>query len=128
MIYIAVAVLVGDGFGALRQGGMCSLEDSATGETEGPEAFSPSWIALLKNAPIFFFAMNGSTAYVPVRYQHRTCLGHLLMLGSSWNESERDYDTENGNDTSAVTVAAATTIKRESRAVIARAVSVAGSF
>ena len=108
MIYIAGAVVLGDGIGALKGGGMCSLSDSAAAvDDDGDGGGMGSYTTLLKNAPIFLFSMNASVTYVPVRYQHRTCLGELLVGG---------------------TLSTSGIVKRESTTVIWTSILVAGFF
>eukprot|EP00536_Pseudo-nitzschia_multiseries_P011411 jgi/Psemu1/289666/fgenesh1_pg.386_\ len=115
MMYIASAVLLGDGIGALRNGGLCSLSTAADTESESPVAVSSSWVVLLKNAPIFLFSMNASVTYVPVRYHHQTCLGALL---SSVSTSEADPPTTSPSTN--------TVLNRQSRTVIATSIVAAG--
>ena len=76
MVYIAFTVVLGDGLRALENGGLCSLSPVAS----EPElsTLTSGWVTLLQNAPIFLMTMNASVAYVPVRFQHQTCWGHLL--------------------------------------------------
>lgn len=60
---IILIVLLGDGAYAAANGA-CSR---APHGTPPAVAYSPSLLTLLSNFPIFLFAMNGSTAFVPVR-------------------------------------------------------------
>ena len=120
MVYIVFAVLLGDGLDAVIQGGgaFCSL-DAATSNTDEakdePMAFASSWITILKNAPIFLFAMNASVTYVPVQYQHQTCIGQVL---ASFLPTV----------TPATTIAQTSILHRESYRIITTAVPAAGLF
>jgi hypothetical protein len=132
MIYIVLAVLLGDGFDAIRQGGgtLCSLDAASVGNGDTSNnneamAFSSSFTTLLKNAPIFLFAMNASVTYVPVRYQHQTCLGQLISSSLSTPSSSTPKPTP-----TPTTALSSTTsiIKKESTTMIITAVSSAGFF
>jgi len=114
MLYIASAVSLGDGIGALK-GGLCSLTTVPDTESESPMAFSSSWVVLLKNAPIFLFSMNASVTYVPVRYHYQTCLGALL---SSTSNSEAGPP--------ATSPSTNTVLNRQSRTVIGTSIVAAG--
>ena len=63
------------GLGAVNHGGACSLQHQqgtqATGSKGEPVAFNTSLSELLKAAPLFFFSMNASVIYLPVRKEHR---------------------------------------------------------
>jgi len=91
MVYIVLAVLLGDGIDAIRKGSgsFCSLAkiDTTAENTDivEPMAFASSFVTLLQNAPIFLFSMNACVTYVPIRYQHVTCLGQLLYSTSNWS-------------------------------------------
>ncbi len=78
MLYIALAVVLGDGVRAIQRGGACSLAGSAV----APTAFSPSLATLLRNAPIFLFAMNASVVFVPIRHQQRKSIREECLLSS----------------------------------------------
>mmetsp|Transcript_882 Transcript_882/g.1641 ORF Transcript_882/g.1641 Transcript_882/m.1641 type:complete len:477 (+) Transcript_882:254-1684(+) len=86
MMYIVLAVVLGDGTSAMA-GGVCSLEAASNAHDESapnvPIPFSPSLTVMLKNAPIFLFAMNASVTYVPVRYEQKNLLlGHYHQYES----------------------------------------------
>ena len=116
MVWIATTIVLGDGGGALRRGGLCSLAAPAGVGGDGddpiePEALAAGLVVLLQNAPIFLFSMNTSVTYVPVRYQHQTCLGHLVSALAESPPLSTTFDPS-----------------RESRMVIARSVIVAMCF
>ena len=118
MVYVIGTIFYGDGVPALRSGTVCALSKDNT-DTEDTvaattTAFTSSLVLLLQNAPLFLFALNGSTAYIPVRYHHVTLLQHLLGLGGS------------GINRTPTTTAATATIQHETKNVILFSVSAGG--
>mmetsp|Transcript_13410 Transcript_13410/g.28338 ORF Transcript_13410/g.28338 Transcript_13410/m.28338 type:complete len:495 (+) Transcript_13410:61-1545(+) len=81
MLYIVLAVVFGDGVRAIERGGICSL--AAASADDGAMAFSPSLPTMLRNAPIFLFAMNASVTFVPIRHQQRKGLADCMLPPSS---------------------------------------------
>ena len=118
MVYVIGTIFSGDGVPALRSGTVCALSKDTTDteDTVATTAFTSSLVLLLQNAPLFLFALNGSTAYIPVRYHHVTLLQHLLGLGGSGG-------TTNSTPT---TTAATATIQHETKNVILFSVSAGG--
>ena len=119
MVYVIGTIFYGDGVPALRSGTVCALSKDNT-DTEDTvaattTAFTSSLVLLLQNAPLFLFALNGSTAYIPVRYHHVTLLQHLLGLGGS-----------GGTNRTPTTTAATATIQHETKNVILFSVSAGG--